>query len=71
MNALRPRFRVGFSDLIGGTDRTPIVVNLTRFTGFAGAVVTLTSHCDASAQAFSSFSDVATVRAFVGCSLLR
>ncbi len=70
VNQLYPRFRVGFSDLNGGTDHTRIVVNLTRITGLAGAAITLTHSCDASAQLFSSVSDATTIRATFGC-LLR
>lgn len=70
VNQLYPRFKVGFSDLNGGTDRTRIVVNLTRVTALAGASMTLTPRCDASAQLFSSPSDATTVRASLGC-LLR
>lgn len=71
VNQLYPRFKVGFSDLNGGTDRTQIVVNLTRVTALAGATVTLTQRCDGSAQIFSSLSDATTVRATLGCLLRR
>lgn len=71
VNELYPRFRVGFSDLNGGTDHTRIVVNLTRVTALAGATMMLTQRCDASAQLFSSPSDATTVRATLGCLLRR
>jgi hypothetical protein len=71
VNRLYPRFRVGFSDLSGGTDRTRITVDLTRVTALAGATVSLSHRCDASAQAFTSLSDATTVRATVGCLLVR
>jgi hypothetical protein len=57
VDELYPRFRVGFSDLSGGTDHTRIVVNLTRITALAGATVSLSNRCDASAQAFTSITD--------------
>ena len=68
-NALRPRFRVGFSDLSGGTDRTRILVNTARVTGFLGAAVRIGSRCNASTEAFASFSDAVTARAIFGCSV--
>ncbi|MEO8945378.1 MAG: hypothetical protein ABI338_02685, partial [Gemmatimonadaceae bacterium] len=71
LNELYPRFKVGFSDLLGGTDRTRISVNLTRITALAGVTLTLTHRCDASAQAFSSLSDATTVRGTIGCTLNR
>lgn len=71
IDQLYPRFRVGFSDLNGGTDHTRIVVNLTRITALAGATVILTNRCDASAQLFSSLQDATTVRATLGCILRR
>jgi hypothetical protein len=71
VDELYPRFRVGFSDLSGGTDHTRIIVNLTRITALAGATVSLTNRCDASAQAFTSITDAATVRATIGCLLNR
>lgn len=71
VNRLYPRFRVGFSDLNGGTDHTQISINLTRVTALAGATFALTHRCDASAQAFTSVSDATTVRATVGCLLNR
>jgi hypothetical protein len=70
VNQLYPRFKVGFSDLLGGTDHTRIEVNLTRITALAGATVSLSKRCDASAQVFSSPADATTVRATLGC-LLR
>jgi hypothetical protein len=71
VNLLRPRFRVGFSDLLGGTDHTTIDVNLTRAVALAGLDVRAGSRCTASAQGYASFTDAATVRAIVGCALLR
>lgn len=71
VNRLYPRFRVGFSDLSGGTDRTRIVVNLTRITALAGATLALSHRCDATAQLFTSLSDATTVRATLGCLLTR
>ncbi|MGI8766254.1 MAG: hypothetical protein ACR2KM_07055 [Gemmatimonadaceae bacterium] len=71
INALYPRFRVSFSDLSGGTDHTRILVNLARVTGFAGAAVRLGSRCEGSSEGYASFGDVATVRAILGCSILR
>jgi len=71
MNQLYPRFRVGFSDLNGGTDHTQITVNLTRFTGLVGAAVRLSQRCDAATQIYSSFTDATTVRATLGCLLRR
>lgn len=69
LNELFPRFKVGFSDLLGGTDHTRITVNLTRITALAGVTLVVSRRCDASAQAFSSLSDATTVRATVGCAL--
>jgi hypothetical protein len=71
VNELYPRFQVGFSDLSGGTDHTRIVVNLTRVTALAGATIGVFRRCDASAQAFTSFTDATTVRATFGCLLNR
>jgi hypothetical protein len=68
-NRLYPRFKVGFSDLSGGTDHTRIAVDLTRITGLAGATYILPHGCDVSAQAFNSFTDATTVRATLGCLL--
>ena len=67
VNQLRPRFRVGFSDLNGGTDHTTISVNLTRFTALLGATVRFAQRCAASAEAYESVSDIATVRGFASC----
>jgi hypothetical protein len=66
-NALRPRFRVGFSDLSGGTDHTRILVNSARVTSFIGATLRIGSRCDASTEAFASFGDAVTARAMFGC----
>jgi hypothetical protein len=71
VNELFPRFKVGFSDLFGGTDHTRITVNLTRITALAGVTLVVSHRCDASAQAFSSLSDATTVRAIIGCTLNR
>ncbi len=71
VDQLYPRFKVGFTDLLGGTDHTRIAVNLTRITALAGATVLLSHRCDASAQAFTSFSDATTLRATIGCLLNR
>ncbi len=71
VNRLYPRFKVGFSDLSGGTDHTQIAIDLTRVTALAGATFALSHRCDASAQAFTSFSDATTVRATIGCLLNR
>lgn len=71
VNQLYPRFRVGFTNLLGGTDHTRIVVDLTRVTALAGATIHVGRRCDASAQAFTSFSDATTVRATFGCLLNR
>lgn len=71
VNVLRPHFRVGFSDLLGGTDHTTIDVNLVRGVALAGLDVRASSRCTASAQGYASFTDAATVRAIVGCALLR
>jgi hypothetical protein len=69
VNALRPRFRVGFSDLLGGTDHTTITVNLVRAVALAGVDLRLGSRCTASTQGYASFGDAATVREIVGCAL--
>lgn len=71
VNVLRPHFRVGFSDLLGGVDHTTIDVNLVRGVALAGLDVRAGSRCTASAQGYASFTDAATVRAIVGCALLR
>jgi hypothetical protein len=71
VNRLFPRFKVGFSDLLGGTDRTRITVDLTRITALAGGTFLLPHGCDVSAQLFSALSDATTVRATVGCVLNR
>lgn len=71
VDQLYPRFRVGFTDLLGGTDHTRIAVDLTRVTALAGGTILLGRRCDVSAQAFTSFSDATTVRATVGCVLNR
>lgn len=71
INQLYPRFRVGFSDLNGGTDNTQIAVNLTRFIGLVGASVRLSRRCNAATQIYSSFTDATTVRATFGCLLRR
>jgi hypothetical protein len=70
VNALAPRFRVGFSDLLGGTDHTTIAVNLVRATALGGLAIRATSRCDVSAEGFASFGDGATVRAIVGCAAI-
>lgn len=70
-NALRPRFRVDFTNSLGVTDNTAIAVDLTRFTGFAAATVKITARCDVSAEGYASFGDLATVRGLVGCRLLH
>jgi hypothetical protein len=70
-NALRPRFQVDFTNLGGATDRTAILVNLSRVTGFAAATLRVSSRCDVSTQGFASFGDVATIRGIVGCALRR
>ncbi|MEO7082954.1 MAG: hypothetical protein ABI442_12005, partial [Gemmatimonadaceae bacterium] len=69
-NRLAPRFRVGFTDLTGGTDHTDIVVNLNRLTALAAATARLWNPCALSAEAYQSFGDARTVRAIVSC-LLR
>lgn len=71
VNVLRPHFRVGFADLLGGVDHTTIEVNLVRGVALAGLDVRAGNRCTASAQGYASFSDAATVRAIVGCALLR
>ncbi len=71
VDELYPRFKVGFTDLLGGTDHTRIAVDLTRVTALAGATVLLGHRCDASAQVFTSFSDATTLRATIGCLLNR
>jgi len=67
MNELMPRFRVGFSDLSGGTDHTTIAVNLRRFTGLLGGSFRFTPRCSATAEGYASASDVATVRGLISC----
>lgn len=71
VDQLSPRFRVGFTDALGGTDRTRIAVDLTRITGFANATLSVGPRCDTSAQVFTSFSDATTLRATFGCLLNR
>jgi len=71
VNALRPRFQVGFSDLSGGTDHTAIAVNLTRVTGLLGATVKLNDRCHVATQGYTSFGDATTVRGLIGCALVR
>ena len=71
VNALRPRFRVGFSDLLTGTDHTTVLVNVTRVTGLVAARVNLSTRCDVSAQGYASFGDAATVRGILGCTVFH
>jgi hypothetical protein len=71
VNQLDPRFRVGFTNQLGQVDHTRIIVDLTRVTALAGATMQLGHRCDASAQAYTSFSDATTVRATLGCLLNR
>lgn len=66
-NELMPRFRVGFSDLSGGTDHTTILVNLTRFTALVGGTLRVAGRCAATVEGYSSLTDVATVRGFFSC----
>ena len=67
VNQLLPRFRVGFSDLNGGTDHTTISVNLTRYTAFLGGTFRFAKRCAATAEGYASISDVETVRGFASC----
>ena len=69
-NALAPRFRVGFSDLLGGTDHTSIAVNMARATALGGIVVRLTRRCDVSGEGYVSFTDSGTLRTMIGCAAL-
>lgn len=71
VNSLHPRFRVGFSDLHGGTDHTQILADLVRYTVLGGATFRLGRTCAASTLAMVSLSDVATAREIVGCDVLR
>lgn len=71
ITVLRPQFRVGFADLLGGTDHTTIDVNLVRGVALAGLDARVSSRCTASAQGYASFTDATTVRAIVGCALRR
>jgi hypothetical protein len=66
-NRLQPRFRVGFSDLKGGTDNTKIIVNLNRLTALAAATIQLWHPCALSTEVFQSFGDAGTVRAIISC----
>ncbi len=66
-NRLQPRFRVGFTDLMGGTDHTNIVVNLNRLTALAAATAQLWHPCALSTEVYQSFGDAGTVRAIVSC----
>ena len=67
VNQLFPRFRVGFSDLNGGTDHTTISVNLNRYTVILGGTYRFTERCAGAAEGYASISDVATVRGFASC----
>lgn len=69
--ALRPRFRVGFADLLGGTDRTSIAVNLRRATAMLSASLAVTPRCDVAGQAYAFVGDAVTARVFAGCRIAR
>jgi hypothetical protein len=71
VNALRPRFQVDFSDLLGGRDQTSIEVNLTRVTALLGASVRVSERCHVATQGYASFGDTGTIRGTVGCALVK
>jgi len=71
VNVLRPHFRVDFSDLLGGRDRTSIDVTLTRVTALAAATLKVSQRCNASAEGYASFGDMVTARGMFGCALFR
>lgn len=71
LNVLRPGFRVGFSDLLGGTDRTTITVDpLRRASAVLAGVIRLSRRCDVTALAFASLGDAATGRVIAGCRII-
>ena len=69
VNALRPRFQVGFSDLLGGTDRTSIAVDLTRFIAEAGVAAPVGSRCGIESAVYASFGDGDDDARHRGCAL--
>jgi hypothetical protein len=69
VNALRPRFRVGFTDATGYVDHTRIEVNLTRATLIGGAAFRIVPRCDVGGQVYAVPRDLTTVRVLAGCRL--
>lgn len=61
-NSMKPHFRVGFTDLMGATDRTLVEVPLHRGAAFGGLSVELVQALDAAAEVYSVPSDVTTWR---------
>jgi hypothetical protein len=70
-NFLRPRFQVGFSDGLGNTDSTLVVVDLNRMTMFAGVTAEISNTIDLSAQAYGVREDGVTFRFGGGYRLTR
>jgi hypothetical protein len=68
--ALRPRFHVGFTDFVGNVDTTRVIVDLTRFSAFAGGAWSLTPKLALTAELYSQPEDVTTIR-FGGQWVLR
>lgn len=63
VTSLRPRFHVGFTDFVGNVDTTRVIVDLTRFTAFAGAAYKANSRFSLTAELYSQPEDVTTIRA--------
>lgn len=60
--ALRPRFRVGFTDRLNNVDTTEVEVDLTRLTAVAGASLEVNSRVRLVGELFSQPQDVTTLR---------
>lgn len=69
VTSLAPRFQVSFTDGTGHTDRTEVLVNLTRVALFGGATLALTPRCSGSTQIYGTAGDGATARIMLGCAL--
>jgi hypothetical protein len=59
---LSPRFRVGFTDLNGATDRTLVAVDLRRAAVFGGVSIRVVRCLDAAAEVYSVPADLTTWR---------
>lgn len=61
-NRLRPRFTVNFTNRIGDTDRTRVVIDLDRAVVFGGATWTTGTGVTVSGEVYAAPADAATVR---------